>query len=94
MIKYTDECVDCGLTCLGRDCPNKRVAHYKCDYCGEEVDELRKYKGKHICPECYCQHETHAKCKICECDDEPLLYVDGQYICFTCAWENLEEVIV
>ena len=30
MIKYTDECVDCGLTCLGRDCPNKRVAHNNC----------------------------------------------------------------
>lgn len=92
MVTYTHECVDCGKPCLGEACPNYRVQSYRCDYCGEEADELRKYKGKDICPECYSQHENRAKCKICECDDEPLLEVNGEHVCFTCAWENLEEV--
>lgn len=39
MITYTNECVDCGLPCLGSDCPLRNTPHYYCDICGEELSQ-------------------------------------------------------
>lgn len=39
MIIYTDECVDCGLPCLGSGCPLRNIPHYYCDICREELVE-------------------------------------------------------
>ena len=49
MIKYTDECVSCGLPCLGDSCPNRNVKHLICDRCGEEIDEAWIVDGEHLC---------------------------------------------
>lgn len=41
-VVYKDECVSCGLPCLGNSCPNRNVPHYYCDECKKEfeADEL------------------------------------------------------
>ena len=43
MIRYEDDCVGCGLPCIGSSCPHSsKTPHYFCDDCGSEVsgDEL------------------------------------------------------
>lgn len=51
MIRYENECVSCGLPCLGSSCPNRNVVHYYCDYCGNE-DRLYHYDNLEVCEEC------------------------------------------
>ena len=34
MVRYENECVECGMPCI--DCGRKRVPHYYCDKCKEE----------------------------------------------------------
>lgn len=42
MKTITDECVNCGLHCLGDSCPNMNVVRWYCDECKDECspDEL------------------------------------------------------
>lgn len=47
----SDECVDCGLSCMGSRCPNKNVVRYYCDECGEE-EILYKYDDRELCIKC------------------------------------------
>lgn len=51
MIKYENECVSCGFPCLGDICPNRNVARYYCDRCGNE-EKLYHYDNKELCEEC------------------------------------------
>ena len=37
MIKTENECVDCGLPCLGKSCPYTHVTRIYCDRCGKEI---------------------------------------------------------
>ena len=37
MKRIENECVNCGLPCLGNSCPYKNVVHFYCDRCGEEI---------------------------------------------------------
>lgn len=46
-----NDCVSCGLPCLGKDCPNQNVPHYYCDDCGEET-QLYLLDGKELCIDC------------------------------------------
>lgn len=53
MIKHENECVGCGLHCLGDSCPNRNVRRLYCDHCGDEVDELYRYfDDTELCEEC------------------------------------------
>lgn len=52
MIKIENDCVGCGMPCLGVSCPNRKVPHLYCDKCKEEVDELYKYDDEQLCEEC------------------------------------------
>lgn len=52
MITRENRCCDCGLPCLGSDCPNKNVLVKYCDCCGCEVDTLYHYNGEHYCMDC------------------------------------------
>ena len=53
MVKYENECVDCGKPCLGTACPNRRVKHLYCDYCNQEVNTLYEFgQYDEICGEC------------------------------------------
>lgn len=57
MKQYENHCVQCssGMGCMGNACPNKNVAVYYCDCCGEEIvgtiKESEKYE--HLCEKCY-----------------------------------------
>ena len=46
-----DECVDCGLPCLGSSCKYKNVERFYCDECGDE-ETLYEYDGRELCIEC------------------------------------------
>lgn len=50
MIKYENDCVDCGLPCFDT-CKYKNVPHYYCDCCGEEV-KLYEFDGEQLCIDC------------------------------------------
>lgn len=54
MKTVNDECVCCGLPCLGESCPNRNVVRYTCDKCKEEFDndELYVYDDEMLCEEC------------------------------------------
>lgn len=52
MISVEDECVDCGLPCLGSSCRYRNVKHYICDECGDEPEHLYKWQGRELCLEC------------------------------------------
>lgn len=47
-----DECVACGLPCLGVHCPNRNVEHLYCDKCGEPVDTLYECDEEELCEKC------------------------------------------
>jgi hypothetical protein len=54
MIRYENECCSCATPaypCLGSSCPNRNVAHYYCDCCGNE-EMLYHYDNLEICEEC------------------------------------------
>lgn len=51
MKKVESGCVNCGLPCLGRGCPNYKETHYYCDKCGEETT-LYYYDGEELCADC------------------------------------------
>ena len=49
--RLENDCVDCGMHCLGSACPNRSVPHYYCDCCGEEA-ELYHYHDLELCETC------------------------------------------
>lgn len=52
IVCYENDCVDCGLPCFD-SCPYKRVPHYYCDGCGDEVFYLYIYDdGSELCADC------------------------------------------
>lgn len=52
MVRFENDCVDCGLPCLGEGCPNRNVRHFYCDNCKSEVTKLFVYKDEQWCEEC------------------------------------------
>ena len=46
-----NECVSCGLPCMGSACRYRNVPHYYCDFCDEE-GKLYEYDGQELCEEC------------------------------------------
>ena len=57
MVRYEDECVDCGLPCLGDACKNRNVRRLYCDRCLNEVDTLFVWDetGEQLCEDCLCE---------------------------------------
>lgn len=51
MMKLENECVDCGLPCLGSSCPKRQVPHFYCDECGDEV-KLYHFEELELCSYC------------------------------------------
>lgn len=49
--KYENQCVDCGLPCLGNSCPYRNVPVDYCDECGNEYAEYR-IDGEDLCEDC------------------------------------------
>lgn len=46
-----NDCVMCGLPCLGSSCPHRNVTRFYCDECGEETT-LYHYDGEELCLDC------------------------------------------
>lgn len=51
MVKVENECVDCGLPCLGDSCPYRNVVRYYCDKCKEEK-KLYYFDRDELCIDC------------------------------------------
>ena len=51
MREVENDCVNCGLPCLGSSCPNANVIHYYCDKCGDEVT-LYHFDDDELCLDC------------------------------------------
>lgn len=52
MIYEVDECVSCGLPCMGDYCQLRHVKYFRCDECGaDELDEDEMY-DEDICLSC------------------------------------------
>lgn len=51
MQRVEDDCVDCGLPCLGDSCQYRNVTHYYCDDCGDET-QLYEFDGEELCIDC------------------------------------------
>lgn len=51
MIVVENECVDCGLPCIGSTCPYLNVTRYYCDECTEE-GVLYEFEGQQLCIDC------------------------------------------
>lgn len=51
MIKTENECVDCGLPCLGDGCRYRNVKRMYCDNCNAE-EQLYYFDGEELCLEC------------------------------------------
>ena len=51
MKKIENECVDCGLPCLGNSCKYRNVVRFYCDRCGEE-ETLYRYGDEELCQYC------------------------------------------
>ena len=47
----TNECVDCGLPCLGNSCPYRNVTRFYCDKCGTET-QLYYFDNQELCLDC------------------------------------------
>jgi len=54
MIKYENQCVDCGLPCLGSRCSHRNVLVYYCDVCGDEIDidDVYEVDDEDLCEDC------------------------------------------
>lgn len=52
MIRIENDCVDCGMPCLGNVCQYRNVPHIYCDNCGDECDEVYDVGGEQLCEDC------------------------------------------
>ncbi len=52
MVRYENDCVSCGLPCLGESCPNRHVKHLYCDRCNDDCEQLYDYDGEQLCLDC------------------------------------------
>lgn len=51
MKRIENECVDCGLPCLGTGCKYYRVERFYCDKCGQEETLYHTDEGE-LCTDC------------------------------------------
>ena len=51
MKKVENECVNCGLPCIGDACRYRNAVRYYCDKCGEE-EKLYHYGDRELCADC------------------------------------------
>ena len=52
MVRIENDCVDCGLPCMGGSCPLRNVEHRYCDKCGDEIGEYYDVDGEELCEYC------------------------------------------
>ena len=53
MVKIENDCVSCGLPCIGNACRFREVEHRYCDKCGDELGhEYYDVDGEDLCEYC------------------------------------------
>ena len=57
MRRIENDCVDCGLPCLGDSCPYRNVPHFYCDRCGAE-EKLYYFEDEELCEDCLIDNFT------------------------------------
>ena len=60
MVRYENECIQCGKPCIGHACRYYRVPHYYCDRCGAEISldyvatgTIAGREYNMLCEDCY-----------------------------------------
>lgn len=53
MVRYENDCVDCGLPCLGDTCQYRHVKHLYCDNCKCEAEKLYVLDSDELCFDCF-----------------------------------------
>ena len=92
-----DECVDCGLPCMGSGCPYRNMLVLTCDKCGHEVNELFDLDGEQLCDECLfdelpmCESDNDEMCTCCG-QWGRLFYLDEEPMCEECIMDKLRIV--
>lgn len=51
-MRFENQCVDCGLPCLGDACRYRNVPVYFCDKCGDEINDVYELDGQELCADC------------------------------------------
>ena len=51
MRQVENDCVDCGLPCIGTSCRYYKAVHFYCDDCGDE-DTLYEFDDEELCIRC------------------------------------------
>lgn len=82
MLKFENHCVDCGKSCLGQICPNRRVPTYYCDRCGKEIEkQLYILENNDLCKSCYDKFVKENENDIFEeLSDEILKYLEVERV--------------
>lgn len=52
MIRKVNNCVDCGLPCIGTSCRYKNELEIICDRCGDECYEAYDVNDETLCESC------------------------------------------
>lgn len=91
MRRMEDDCVDCGLPCLGFGCRyHGKHEHLYCDEC-EAEEVLYEVDGEELCLDCLLKRYMK-KCDECGNDVEFFYSYDGKTICEDCLLEHFNKV--
>ena len=53
MVIIENDCVGCGLPCIGDACPYRNAEHRYCDKCNDEIgDDYYDVDGEELCEDC------------------------------------------
>lgn len=52
MIRYENQCVDCGFPCRYEACRYYKVRVLECDNCHDEFGKLYRFGGMDLCESC------------------------------------------
>lgn len=95
MIRYENDCVGpCPMGCI--NCGREHNAHFYCDKCDCESDELYQLDGDVLCEDCFLESFTSKECDdmddtcCVDCGDpaETLYDDDGEWVCEYCLKER------
>ena len=85
-----NDCVCCGLPCLGDSCPNRHASHKICDKCGTDLGDHFVVGGEEFCQKCFdrtfpkIETKNPGICSRCGCEDYVFRNIDGDKLCQDC----------
>lgn len=79
MLKIENQCVDCGLPCLGNSCVYRNVPVFYCDQCGDEGADYR-IDREDYCEDCAKKYIQEVFDDLSFMEQAEALDIDIQYI--------------